>query len=45
MGNAALRTGAQVEVSRMTRPVMILAKGRQPGQAATLLGLVEEASG
>ena len=32
-------------VSRMTRPVKIPARGRQPGQAATMQCLAEQATG
>jgi hypothetical protein len=34
-----------VGVSRMTRPVKIFARGRQPGQAATLQCLAEQVTG
>jgi hypothetical protein len=35
-GTPQVRMGALVGVSRMTRPVKTLARGRQPGQAATM---------
>jgi len=44
-GTLQVRLGALVRVSRMTRPVKIPARGRQPGQAATVQCLAEQATG